>query len=147
MNHGYRNNYDPLAANFHSRNDYWRGVRPSNSRPLRSVGVEGDWWQELAFGYRPHSALSVFLLIRYLMGLREEEAGIVTVAPVFPLALRCKGASFKIAPIQWGKYALSMECLVRDAGCLTAEGQPVQQWEWEGMWGEERKIILPQVPS
>jgi hypothetical protein len=31
--------------------------------------------------------------------------------------------------------------------CLTAEGQPVQQWEWEGMWGEERKIILPQVPS
>jgi hypothetical protein len=38
---------------------------------------------------------------------------------------------------------------VRDAGsftmrlgCLTAEGQPVQQWEWESMWGEERKIQL-----
>jgi hypothetical protein len=40
VNHGHRNNDEPLAANFHSRNDYWRGVSPSNSRPLGSAGVE-----------------------------------------------------------------------------------------------------------
>jgi len=26
---------------------------------------------------------------------------------------------------------------------LDEEGQAVQQWEWEGQWGEERKIQLP----
>ena len=60
-----------------------------------------------------------------------------------------KGASYKIAPVQWGAYALSVECTVRDAnsfvlrlGCLTGESQLMHQWEWEGKWGEERKIIL-----
>ena len=104
-----------------------------------NAGIEGYGW----------GALSVFLLIRYVMGLREEEQGVLTVAPVLPQALRRKGASYKIAPVQWGTYALSVECIVRDVdsfimrlGCLTEEGQPVQQWEWEGKWGEERKIIL-----
>jgi hypothetical protein len=40
VNHGHRNNYDPLAANFHSRVDYWCAVSPSNSCPLRSAEVE-----------------------------------------------------------------------------------------------------------
>ena len=69
-----------------------------------------------------------------------------------PQALRRKGASYKIAPLQWGRYSLSVECIVRDAGsftmrlgCLTKENQPVQQWEWQGRWGEGRKIILPQL--
>ncbi len=37
MNHEHRNNYDPHAASFHSRNDYWCGVSPANTRPLRNV--------------------------------------------------------------------------------------------------------------
>jgi hypothetical protein len=105
-----------------------------------NAGIEGYGW----------GALSVFLLIRFLMGLREEEQGAVIIAPVLPQALRRKGARYKIAPIQWGTYALSVECIVRDAGsftlrlgCLTGESQPVQQWEWEGKWGEERRIQLP----
>jgi Mannosylglycerate hydrolase MGH1-like glycoside hydrolase domain len=105
-----------------------------------NAGIEGYGW----------GALSVFLLIRYVMGLREEEQGALTVAPVLPLPLRRKGASYKIAPLQWGPYTLSVECIVRDVDsfimrldCSTEESQPMQQWEWEGKWGEERKIILP----
>jgi hypothetical protein len=109
-----------------------------------NAGIEGYGW----------GALSVFLLIRYLMGLREEEQGVVILAPVLPQALRRKGASYKISPLQWGKCALSAECIVRDAGsftmrlgCITEEGQRMQHWEWDGKWGEERKIILLQVHS
>jgi hypothetical protein len=50
VNHGHRNNYDPLAANFHSRNDYWRGVSPSKSRPLGSAGVERYLVARTGFG-------------------------------------------------------------------------------------------------
>jgi hypothetical protein len=102
-----------------------------------NAGIEGYGW----------GALSVFLLIRYVMGLREEEQGVLSVAPVMPQALRRQGASYKIAPVQWATYALSVECVVKDInsfimrlGCLNEEGKPVQQWEWEGKWGEERKI-------
>ena len=105
-----------------------------------NAGIEGYGW----------GALSVLLLMRYVMGLREEEQGVLTVAPILPLALRCKGARYQVAPLQWGGYALSVECIVLDAdsfsvrlGCLNEESQPVQQWEWQGKWGEERKIILP----
>jgi len=109
-----------------------------------NAGIEGYGW----------GALSVFLLIRYLMGLQEEEPGMVILAPVLPQALRRKGASYKISPLQWGKCALSAECIVRDAGsftmrlgCITEEGQLMQHWDWDGKWGEERKIILLQVHS
>ncbi len=104
-----------------------------------NAGIEGYGW----------GALSVFLLIRYVMGLREEEQGVLTVAPVLPQALRRKGASYKIAPLQWGTYVLSVECVVKDLnsfimrlGYLTEDNQLAQQWEWEGKWGEERRIIL-----
>ena len=102
-----------------------------------NAGIEGYGW----------GALSVFLLIRYVMGLREEEQGELSVAPVLPQALRRQGASYKIAPVQWGIYALSVECVVKDINsfimridCLSEEGQLIQHWEWEGKWGEERKI-------
>jgi hypothetical protein len=88
------------------------------------------------------------------MGLREEEAGVITVAPVLPLALRRNGTSYKIAPVPWGKYTLSVECIARDAesftmrfSCSVEEGQPVRQWEWAGKWGEARRIQLSQVSS
>ena len=104
-----------------------------------NAGIEGYGW----------GALSVLLLIRYVLGLREEEKGALTVAPVIPQALRRKGASYTIGPVQWGIYALNVECIVRDTdgfkmrlSCLINESQPRQQWEWEGEWGEERKIQL-----
>jgi hypothetical protein len=122
-----------------------------------NAGIEGYGW----------GALSVFLVIRYLLGLREEEPSVITVAPVLPHALRRNGARYKLAPLPWGKYVLSVECMVRDAkgytvrvrcarpvGEETAEaGQEkglqwpvsVQEGDWEGMWGEKRTISLPQL--
>jgi hypothetical protein len=104
-----------------------------------NAGIEGYGW----------GALSVFLLIRYVMGLREEEQGVLTVAPVIPQALRRKGARYVISPVRWGAYALSVECIVLDVdrfkmrlSCSTDDSLPAQLWEWEGKWGEERKIIL-----
>lgn len=83
------------------------------------------------------------------MGLWEEEPGVIAVAPTLPRALRHDRASYKIAPVQWGTYTLSVECIVKDMNsfivrlaCLTEEGQSLQQWEWEGTWGQERKIKL-----
>jgi hypothetical protein len=105
-----------------------------------NAGIEGYGW----------GALSVFLLIRYVLGLREEEPGVITVAPVIPQALRRNGANYKIAPVQWGKYVLSVECIVKDIDSFTirlissaGEDQP-RQWEWTGKWGEERRIQLSQ---
>ncbi len=58
-----------------------------------NAGIEGYGW----------GALSVLLLMRYVMGLREVEQGALIVAPVIPQALRRKGARYKIEPVQWGK--------------------------------------------
>jgi hypothetical protein len=124
-----------------------------------NAGIEGYGW----------GALGVFLLIRYLLGLREEESGVITVAPVLPSALRRNGASYKLAPLLWGKYTLSVECMVRDAkgytvrvrcagpggeeiaqaGKETERQRParVQECEWEGMWGEKRTLLLPQLTA
>lgn len=124
-----------------------------------NAGIEGYGW----------GALGVFLLIRYLLGLGEEEAGVITVAPVLPHALRRNGASYKLAPLPWGKYTLSVECMVRDAigytvrvRCARPEGEEIaeagkegellpparmQECEWEGMWGERRTLLLPQLTA
>ena len=64
---------------------------------------------------------------------------------------------YRVDPVQWGKYALHLECTVRDATGYTmrmhcfapATGEDTtaaaaeQQWEWEGTWGEERALTLP----
>jgi hypothetical protein len=114
------------------------------------AGIEGYGW----------GALSVHLLIRYLLGLREEEAGALAVAPLLPRALRHDGAMYHVEAIQWGAYALRVQCIVRGTegytmyiGCSAGAGYafsgngavPEQEWEWEGKWGEERKIQLPQL--
>src|SRR6266581_1220706 len=57
-----------------------------------NAGIEGYGW----------GALSIHLLIRHLLGLKEEEAGVVTVAPMLPKALRQVGADYRVRPIQWG---------------------------------------------
>ena len=124
-----------------------------------NAGIEGYGW----------GALGVHLLLRYLLGLREEEPGVITVAPELPHALRRNGASYKLAPLPWGKYVLSVECIVRDARgytvrvrCATPDGEETakagkenelqrpgsaRECEWEGMWGEKRTLSLPQLTA
>src|SRR5207248_3220871 len=70
-----------------------------------NAGIEGYGW----------GALSVHLLLRYLLGLREEEADRITVAPALPQALRRVGATYWVEPVPWGRYVLGIECTVRDA--------------------------------
>jgi hypothetical protein len=121
-----------------------------------NAGIEGYGW----------GALSIHLLMRYLLGLREEEAGVIKVAPVLSQALRRVGATYRAGPVLWGKYMLHVECTVRDAQGYTmrvhcsvqttpdtqappapeAVQEPVEQlWEWEGEWGEERTLQLAQT--
>jgi hypothetical protein len=118
-----------------------------------NAGIEGYGW----------GALSIHLLMRYLLGLREEKAGVIKVAPVLPQALCRVGATYRAGPVPWGKYVLHIACTVRDAqgysmrvrctvqtppnalAPLTPEPvqEPVEQrWEWEGAWGEERTLRL-----
>ena len=144
---------DPSYRSTDSRELDEHGGLPGVTREYRRTITAGKWGEidYLNAGIEGYGwgALSVFLLIRYLLGLREEEPGIITVAPMLPHALRSNGANYKIAPLQWGKYALSVECIVRDAenvtmrlSCSAKEGQHVRHWEWEGKWGEERRIEL-----
>jgi hypothetical protein len=122
-----------------------------------NAGIEGYGW----------GALSVHLLLRYLLGLREEEVDRLTVRPVLPQALRRTGATYKVEPVPWGRYLLRIECTVKDAkryrlrlhcvvttapGHLEAAQEGVMQQEpheheceWEGGWGEGRILQLPQL--
>ena len=111
-----------------------------------NAGIEGYGW----------GALGVHLLIRHLLGLHQEEAGVIKVAPVLPQALRRAGATYSVGPVSWGKYLLHVECAVRDARSYTMRvrysvqtaPEAIQevtgrQWEWEGAWGDEQILQLP----
>jgi len=122
-----------------------------------NAGIEGYGW----------GALSIHLLIRYLVGLREEEADRLKVCPALPQALCRKGTTYYVGPLSWGKYALHIECVVKDAkryrlrlGCVVpvtrenlegaqegvTEQEPQEyQCEWEGEWGEKRTLHLPDL--
>lgn len=122
-----------------------------------NAGIEGYGW----------GALSIHLLMRYLLGLREEEADKINIAPALPQALRRKGATYRVEPIPWGNYVLGIECTVRDAkGYLVRlrctkrerketaqasgdkgwqESTSVQEAEWEGTWGQGRTLHLPHL--
>ncbi len=122
-----------------------------------NAGIEGYGW----------GALSVHLLMRYVLGLREEEAEMITIAPALPQALRRVGATYRVEPIPWGNYVLGIACTVRDAKgyiirlrctqqkrettaeALEEKGLPqpatFQTCEWEGTWGEERTLLLPRL--
>src|SRR5205807_2145023 len=67
-----------------------------------NAGIEGYGW----------GALSVHLLMRYVLGLREEEVDRLTVRPVLPQALRRVGARYVAGPVPWGRYVLNVECRV-----------------------------------
>src|SRR5579885_426401 len=118
-----------------------------------NAGIEGYGW----------GALSVDLIARYVLGLRAEEAGHLTVQPVLPQQLRRAGASYRIGPLPWGKYVLYVECRVvdekryalrllcqapvgeegQDEGLAVSQQKMVEQHcEWEATWGESRTIRL-----
>ena len=120
----------------------WGGIDYMNA------GIEGYGW----------GALSIHLLMRYVLGLREEEVDRLTVQPVLPQALRKIGARYLVGPVPWGRHVLHVECTVRDVRGYTmrihcsvqttpetTQETPEQQWEWEGAWGDERTLQLPQV--
>jgi len=138
--------------------EYRRVVRGEKGREqYANAGIEGYGW----------GALSVHLLIRSVLGLREEEVGKITVAPALPQALRRVGATYRVEPVPWGNYVLGIECLVRDARGYTCrlrcmervdeahaqaaedEMSPhfgrAQTCVWEGTWGEGRTLLLPQL--
>lgn len=96
-------------------------------------GIEGYGW----------GALSILLVIRYLVGLQEEEAGTLIVAPMLPRNLRRPGASYKLGPLPWGQSILTIECLVKDEQGYTLRlASETQNWEWDSRWGEEKKVAL-----
>src|SRR5713101_6946640 len=122
-----------------------------------NAGIEGYGW----------GALSVHLLMRYLLGLCEEEMDCLTVRPMLPQALRRTDANYSVGPVCWGKYSLHIECTVKDAkryrlrlGCVVpatrenlegAQEESTQQepqkyqCAWEGVWGEGRTLRLPRL--
>lgn len=124
-----------------------------------NAGIEGYGW----------GALSIHLIMRYLMGLREVGADKITITPALPQALRRIGATYRIAPIPWGNNVLGIECTVRDTKgysvsirCQrrriedpTRAIQHDELWQaereqigaWEGTWGEGRTLLLPQLKT
>ena len=119
-----------------------------------NAGIEGYGW----------GALSVHLLLRYLVGLDAEEANKITIAPTLPQSLRRAGAIYRVEHVPWGTYVLNVECSVKDAksyrmqvqcwqavdeGISTDEYEADQEnlmkkhtWNWEGPWGEGRTFQL-----
>jgi hypothetical protein len=119
-----------------------------------NAGIEGYGW----------GALSIHLLVRYLLGLREEEAHSITICPMFPQALRRQGTSYRIEKLSWGSYLLDVECHIKGAQQYTIRvywrarptkdalldtqedtmpaGEEVHQSEWEAQWGETRFLRL-----
>jgi hypothetical protein len=93
-----------------------------------NAGIEGYGWE----------ALSVHLLMRYVLGLREEEANSITICPVLPQALWRQGASYRIETLPWGNYLLSIECIVRDEKSYTLRlryrARPVEEGLAEVHW-------------
>ena len=140
--------YRFIEASYHSldartRDEY--GNIPGVTRENRRL-VEQKWGADYAnsgiegYGW---GALNILLVIRYLMGLQEEEAGTLVVAPMLPRNLRRPGAPYKLGPLPWGEFLLTMECLVKDAqGYSVRLATETQSWEWDGRWGEEKKIAL-----
>ncbi len=118
-----------------------------------NAGIEGYGW----------GALSIHLLMRYILGLREEEVDRLTVRPILPQALRRPGATYHAQPIPWGEYTLRVSCTVKDAQryllhlrcaipvseakleAVTQQETQEYQCEWEGRWGEGRTLHLPNL--
>src|SRR6266516_1496002 len=153
-----------------SRESYEHGGLPGVTREYRRTVTVGKWgaidYANAGIEGYGWGAVSIHLLLHYLMGLREEEADKITIAPALPQALRRVGATYRVEPVPWGNYMLGIECVVRDAKGYTIrlrcvkqereelaeaveeelrEPEIVQLCEWEGKWGEKITLQLPQL--
>ncbi len=115
-----------------------------------NAGIEGYGW----------GAVSIHLLLHYVLGLREEQSGTLIIAPQLPEELRRVGARYRVEPVQWGKHRISVEYTMLDADHYRlhvsgmrqqmivnespADASSVEQeWIWEGTWGDEKILQLP----
>src|SRR2546421_9440258 len=87
-----------------------QGGLPGVTREYRQTVTVGKWGKIdyvnggiEAYGW---GALSVHLLLRYFLGLREEDAGKITIAPTLPQPLRGAGAIYPVGPVPRGRYAV-----------------------------------------
>jgi hypothetical protein len=136
--------------------EYLRTVVTSEKSEMdyANTGIEGYGW----------GALSVHLLMRYLVGLCEEEAGKITIAPALPQALRRVGAAYRVESVPWGNYMLAIECTIQEVEsytvhlcCMEREREEVakveelprsvlvQEYEWKGIWGEKQTLQLSRI--
>jgi hypothetical protein len=115
------------------------------------AGIEGYGW----------GALSIHLLIRYLLGLQERHADALSISPAFPQVLRRPHTEYHIEPLPWGAYLLSLQCLVEETdryrvrlhcqrrepetGHDPAAGREEYHCEWEDVWGCGRLVHLPDL--
>ena len=122
-----------------------------------NAGIEGYGW----------GALSIHLLIRYLLGVREDEVDRLSVRPILPQAFRRTGATYQAGPVPWGGYPLRITCTVKDAQTyrlnlwcaaptagatlespqqgVTQQQMQEFQCDWEAAWGEGRTLRLPDL--
>jgi hypothetical protein len=115
--------------------EYHRSVQAGKygASSYANAGIEGYGW----------GALSIHLLIRYVLGLREEDVGVITVCPMFPQALRLAGAIYRFGPLPWGKYELRVECVVQATqGYAMTINCSGKEQRWESIWGEQWQIHL-----
>lgn len=159
---------DASARSTDSRELDEHGGLPGVTREYRQAITRGKWGETdyVNAGIEGYGwgALSVHLLVRYLLGMREEQVDQLLVNPMLPQSLRRKGASYRVETLPWGKYVLGIECIVQDASRykmrLNCRARPVEagdlsvatqqeaevhQCEWEGQWGETRLLQLPQL--
>lgn len=112
------------------------------------AGIEGYGW----------GALSIHLLVRYLLGLQERRADALYISPAFPQALRRPRTAYRIEMLPWGAYLLSIECLVEQAdryrvrlSCQKRVHRPdpdpaarvEEHCAWADTWGSGRLVQLP----
>ncbi len=76
--------------------EYW--PEAGADTPLPSAGIEGYGW----------GALTVHVLIRYLVGLREVSPARLRLAPAIPVAWRRAGARFVAGPLAYGTGSLTV---------------------------------------
>jgi hypothetical protein len=142
------------------------GGLPGVTREYRSAQLK-EKWGETAYagagieGYG-WGALSIHLLIRYLLGLQERQADTCLLSPVFPQALRRPHTGYRIEPLPWGAYLLRLECVVEESdryrvrlSCQRrrmpaadddpAVGHDEYHCEWEDAWGCGRLVQLPDL--
>jgi len=149
-----------------SREPDAHGGLPGVTREYRSAVVKDKWGETYyvnagieGYGW---GALSVHLLVRYLMGLREQLPNALTISPLLPQTLRRPHASYCVETLPWGAFLLTIECVVVDADryrlrlhCKKRainvanengeEEQEAYRCEWEDEWGRGRLVQLPRL--